>query len=313
MREHKLLAALVAVNVIFLVSNIIFGVHFSQTNTHVTRESQKYPLLSKRIFAEDPNDLIINFVALRATLNTTLEPYGDTVRLYFEYLPSGISIGIHDDATTNIASLLKVPLVMATYKRFESGELTKDTLLTIRQEDLNDKFGDLWKQGAGAKISVWDAMRQAITKSDNTAANVLLHALPQKSLDDVVDYLDIPKAKEGNFIVISPKDFSSILRSLYLSAYLPKTSSSEILNLLAETNFNNQIAAGLPANTKIAHKIGEYTLPGTEHSTFSDCGIVYVPRRPYILCMMSSTSRETADDVMRAISEQVFHYVSTAK
>ena len=140
---------------------------------------------------------------------------------------------------------------------------------------------------------------------------MLLDALPKNALDDVADYLDIPKEKQENFIVISPKNYSSILRSLYLSSYLQESSSSEIIDILTKTTFNDKLPAGVESRVKVAHKVGVYTNPKVTVPTFSDCGIVYVPQRPYILCIMTNTSEENARRHMTDISKMIYDYVSS--
>lgn len=275
---------------------------------------QTLPYLSKRIFAQNQNDILINFIPLREDLQAYVKDVtADRIALYFEYLPSGVSVGVNPNYELNIASLLKVPLVMAIYKEIEQGRLQKETTITLRKEYLDQKFGDLWKRGIGAPVTVEEALRLSITKSDNTASNALLSVLPVDALDKVADYLDIPKEKHGKFIVISPKNYTSILRSLYLSAFLNRESSNEILAIMTQTEAKNQLPAGVPEDIKIAHKIGVYTLDTSQNPTFSDCGIVFVPNRPYSLCMMSDVDEQKANEYMRAISEKVYKFVSTAE
>ena len=300
-----------AVNVVVLLVNgvLLYKNYAGPTDA----AAMQYPLLSKRIFSENQSDILINFISLRQAMRNYAEPLGDSFGVYFEYLPSGVSIGVNDRKGVNIASLLKVPLVMAVYKQYEKGTLQKDQRLTIRNEDINTQYGTLWKRGVGATLSVQEAVTAALKDSDNTASNVLLHALPNGSLNEVADYLDIPQEKEGKFIVISPKNYSSVLRSLHLSAFLARDSSNEILTLLTKTQFTDQLQAGVPKDVPVAHKVGEYTVEGTTTPTVSDCGIVYVPNRPYILCIMTSESRDVAAHHMSEVSKLVYDYVVSAK
>src|SRR3989338_211964 len=56
----------------------------------------QHPFLSKRIFAENQNDILINFIPLREAMRTYMDKLGEAAGVYFEYLPSGNSIGIND-------------------------------------------------------------------------------------------------------------------------------------------------------------------------------------------------------------------------
>jgi beta-lactamase class A len=99
-----------------------------------------------------------------------------------------------------------------------------------------------------------------------------------------------------------------MLRSLYLSSYLRRPMSEIALNTMLYTKYNSQIPAGVPSNVPVAHKIGFYFQEGYFH----DCGIVYVPKKPYILCVMSkNTNQIEANKIISAVSKIVYDYVNT--
>jgi len=115
--------------IISLIGNIVlflFWEHDSQMGQHFTILKNKYPFLSQRVLLEDyTNDFINNFLPLRQQLHTMIDPYADSFAIYFEYLPTGTSIGINEDTNFTAASLLKVPVVMAYLYKKESMGLTK--------------------------------------------------------------------------------------------------------------------------------------------------------------------------------------------
>ncbi|MCX6820652.1 MAG: serine hydrolase, partial [Candidatus Aenigmarchaeota archaeon] len=101
---------------------------------------------------------------------------------------------------------------------------------------------------------------------------------------------------------------SNILRALYLSTYLHRSFSQLALSMMSETDYTNQLQAGIPADIKVAHKIGFYATGGYYH----DCGIVYVPDKPYIVCVMSRDSTpQEANVAISGISGIVYRYVTT--
>jgi beta-lactamase class A len=254
---------------------------------------------------------LINFVDLRSKLRSyhahTQEPLG----IYFEYLPSGVSIGIDEKQTFVLASLLKVPMVMGVYKHMENHEITRDTVLTVEQSDIDPFFGDLWKRGLGVKLTVDELIKLSLIDSDNTAQKLLFRTSPALTIENVFDSLDIPKERNDDLPVVSPKNYSSILRSLYLSSYLSREHSNEILDILTRTKFNDKLPAQLPPNIKVAHKIGVHLDKNSSASIYTDCGIVYVPKRPYILCIMVKSDEKTATKDISEISKIVFDYVNT--
>jgi beta-lactamase class A len=310
--------------ILLVISNIFFALLYldalnkkpSSEKTAATKSSDasaEYPFLSKRIFAENQNDIIINFIPLRTALREYTVKQNNQVGVYFEYLPSGSSIGASDNLEVALASLIKTPLVMAVYRQIEQGKLKKDDVLTIKKDHLDPKFGDLWKKGEGTKITIQEAIDYALIKSDNTAANVLASVLPGTAIDNVFDSLDIPTDKEGGVTVISPKSYSSIFRSLYLSSYLKQESSNEVLEILTRTDFNDKIIAGLPGNIEVSHKIGVFNSATNKKKGYSDCGIVYLPQRPYLLCIMTTTNDQETQKYMQHISKMVYGYMVAVK
>lgn len=310
--SRQILLLICGISIIFNILTLVFI--FSKTPQKSSPNLQLrsiFPLLSPRVFLENPNDRLINFVKLRQDLSDYYKKSGAHIGFYFEYLPSGVSIGVNDKEDFILASLLKTPLAMGVYKNIDEGKIHKTDILEVKKEHLDNAFGDLWKKGPGINLSLMEAIKYTLILSDNTAKNVLFSAVPEGTLEDVYDSLDIPKDATGGDLVVTPKNYSSILRSLYLSSYLSEESSNEILTLLTETPFNDKLVAGVPKTVKVAHKIGVHKgdIPGQE--IFTDCGIVYVPKRPYILCIMSKENEPTSRKVMKDISSIVYSYVSS--
>lgn len=281
----------------------------------LTRRSS-YPLLSQRIFVQDPNDVIINFTPLRTKLTTlTGRPRGFQAGVYFEYLPSGVSIGINEKTEFISASLLKLPFIMGVAKKVEQGMIDEDTILTLDQTDLDQRFGSLWKAGVGGQLLVRDAMQMALAQSDNTAVNVLNRQMDVDVNTLVLNALDIPIVLRATDAVVSAKNYASILRCLYLSCLLKYKNSQALLEYLSQSPFDNGIKAGVPKDVRVSHKIGIYDHANHDGGVRSDCGIVYAPKRPYILCVIveGDKTQETAmTDFMKAVSAEIFAYVTSA-
>ena len=68
---------------------------------------KQYPLLSKRILQEFPQDILMNFLDLRKNLKQMVSLYDNNFGLYFEYLPTGTSININGNNEIYAASLFK--------------------------------------------------------------------------------------------------------------------------------------------------------------------------------------------------------------
>ncbi len=305
-----LFAAFVVLSVAF---NIVAG---SSAIGSLVGTNLSYPLLSPRIFVQNPNDIIINFTPLRSELREFMNQKRDfQTGVYFEYLPTGVSIGVNEKEEFVSASLLKVPFIMGIFKRLEDGSLTEDRILTLSQSDLDPDFGTLWKKGAGAQLTVGEAVRLSLVESDNTAIRALDQVMSQDLVRETYDALDIPVVIDSSQPVVSPKNYSSVLRCLYLSCVLEYESSQRILQLLTQTIFADGLPAGVPRAVPVAHKTGIYDLPENDARVQSDCGIVYVPRRPYILCVFAKLDDKQLEqqylNFVGEISNRVYRYVAS--
>lgn len=315
----------IVLTILGLVVGVFVGYKLSEgkkdSSTADIEPSSGYPLLSRRIFMENPNDIVINFMDLRQKLRDYVEAKKEKIGIYFEYLPNGTSIGINEKEDFFRASLVKVPVVMRAYKLIEEGKLKKEDELLVERQHIDPTYGELWKKGVGAGINVKDAIRLILTKSDNTAYEVLNAKVgseilqeelgEERAVTNVYDYLDIPRREVGVNQYITPKNFSSILKSLYFSAYLSYESSNEILDLMTRSEYKDGIVQGIPEDIKVAHKFGIYTLSEEEFKVHSDCAIVYLPRRNYILCVMLSVSEDDAKGIFRELTKIVFEYVNS--
>ncbi len=269
---------------------------------------QKYPFLATRILQEFNSDILINFLDLRTRLRSQVEPYKDTYAFYFEYLPTGTSVGVNEKAEFPAASLLKVPVVMAYRHQVERTGEDPDREVSIRSDEIDKTFGTLYKSGAGAKIKLSEAERLALVESDNTAARVLTDNVSVDDFSEIYEGLDISLKEGDSGVILTAKSYASILKSLYFAGLLSKDNSQYILDLLDKSIFNDKLPAGVPSRVNVAHKIG---VLGDD--LFMDCGIVYVPNRPYLLCMISVSSEDVARERMVKMSKTVYDFVSSRK
>ncbi len=315
--NNKIVLGLLLVSV-FLNAGLFYSFSSDKKDGEDVKETlltdpEKYTLISKRVFVEDPNDVIINFVPLRKALRAYAEAQKGTLGIYFEYLPSGISVGVNDREEVKLASLSKVPLAMSILKKIEKGELALTDVIEITKEDLNTKFGDLWKKGEGAKLTVEELLKASLILSDNTAYEVLFRLLSVEEVIEVYDNLEIEVTSKEADPHVSPKSYSSIFRSLYLASYLSREDSNYLLDVLTKTVFKDKIPAGVPEGILVAHKIGVFSRVDSSEKLFSDCGIVYFPKRPYILCIFVSDTDEQAQKHIKYISNMIYKYLEVVK
>jgi beta-lactamase class A len=231
-------------------------------------------------------------------------PY-DNVGIYFEDLFTGSWIGINEKDEFYPKSLFKVPVMVTILKKVENGEIFLNQNITLKEEDLDNLSGNLYKKGVGYKISVKDLLNLMIKESDNTALITL-----ENNFLDSEDYIMTinmvglinPSLNQS----ISPKAYMNIFRSLYYSTYLKRSFSELALSILSDTNFNSQLTRYIPPSVKVSHKWGEDINLGVYH----DCGIFYIENKNYMLCVMTkNVSKEQADNFISKISKITYEYI----
>lgn len=314
LHKKQILIVLILLSIVLNISGISY---FILTQTIITSNQDlqalqaKYPLIATRVLQDLPIDIVVNFLGLRSDLQNETASWGDSFGMYFEYLPTGTSININGINEFHAASLFKTPIIMAYYHTRERLGITNDPILALTSNQLDSQFGNLWQKGAGYQLKASEAVKLALEKSDNTAAKALVPLIGTVDFEDVYQGLDIALTVDKDGAVLTPKSYSSIFKALYFSAVLNKDDSQEILNYLSKSDFTDKLVAGVPSGVTVAHKIGDFVEKNGNGEAFTDCGIVYIPRRPYLLCMVSKTDEQTARVRMQDISRMIYDFVSS--
>jgi beta-lactamase class A len=291
---------------LFSVSLNAWFIKSGQTS-EPTVQSEQFPLLAKRIFVEDPNDTILNFAPLRQELRKFFSNQNLNFSFYAEYLPTGTSIKVNQDNQMVGASLLKVPVVMNLFRAIERGEVNLTDVVTIKEGDVDKRSGTLWQKGVGARVTLKEVARYAIVDSDNTAVNVLIGVASGKFdlFQEAIDELDINLSVENDTqSTLGAQGYGSLLKCLYLSCFTNYAHSQLLLQWMAESNSPPRLKFEIPPTTQVAHKYG--TSGGRSES---DCGIVYIPKRPYIICVMVDAPPEQANAFIAEVSGKVYDYI----
>jgi beta-lactamase class A len=207
------------------------------------------------------------------------------VAVQFRDLNSGPWFGINNQDQFSASSLLKVPVMMAYYKMAEadSSVLTKEIVYDKDPVGLaTENFPTKYPLQKGT-YTVEQLIEHMIVSSDNVALLLLENNISNDKINQVT--LDLGIATNQD-LSLSVSDYATLLRVLYYSTYLNKDYSEKALELLSKAEFIQGLVAQLPKNVIVAHKFGERSLPdGTNQ--LHDCGIVYYPSHPYLICIMT--------------------------
>lgn len=217
------------------------------------------------------------------------------ISVYFRDLNNGPWIGRHEKEEYIPASLAKLPVVIACYRLADSVPdfLSRRIVYEGLDEERDPGFVNPESNMQRGKAYTVDELILRVAKfSDNAAANLLMKALPPRQLQQVYFDLGIdPRRLATGEFSLSPKEYSAFFRILYNASYLSKRLSEQALQYFAQSTFELGLVAGVPDGTPVSHKFGvleQASLAAPPRLQLHDCGIVYHPQRPYLLCVMTS-------------------------
>jgi beta-lactamase class A len=241
--------------------------------------------------------------ALRARIAAVT---GAQVGISVHDLATGARVEIDADTVFHAASTMKVSVLFALYQEFASGRIPRDG--TMR---LDNRFRSIVDQSpytlsasddsdssvytrVGTDVPLRDLATRMITHSSNLATNALITRLDptritartrvwgatrMQVLRGVEDNLAF---RAGRNNTATANDLVALFAALETGRVANPADTKEMLAILEAQAFNDEIPAGLPPGTRVAHKTGSIT------ATLHDAGLVYRSgQRPYAIAILT--------------------------
>lgn len=215
-------------------------------------------------------------------------------------------LAINADTLFHAASTMKVPVLIDLMREIDAGRLQREqsmllvnsyhsivdgTPYTLQTADDSDSL--VFERAGGFVPLTWLAARM-ITHSSNLATNALIALLDParitrtmrtfgardiqvlRGVEDNVAY------QAGRNNVTTANDLAAILTALERGETASEASTAFMRRTLLQQLFNDQIPAGLPPGTPVAHKTGSIT------ATLHDAAIIYPPgRSPFVMVVLT--------------------------
>ncbi len=279
---------------------VLFTKDFLSNNTQ-NCDASKYKSINLALVCSDPPKVNKkNYIEFKARLTEVIEQKkssGDIINasVYFRDLNNGPTFGIEEYSNFSPASLLKLPLFL-TYLNLEQenpGLLDVEVAFKDPNIDFEQNFPPKYSADESKTYTVRELLRYMIQYSDNQSYYILTEYLNEISpnhnaLKETFTDLGIINPKDELDQTINVKSYGSIFVQLYHSSYLTDKDSSEYaLDILSGSDFTNGLSLGLPDGIRVAHKFGERSGAGINYKQLHDCGIVYYPENPYLVCIMT--------------------------
>ncbi len=229
-------------------------------------------------------------------------------------------VGVNDTDVFVMASLLKVPLAIAY---FRLGEITPDifsqgikhTNTNTLESSSSQRIKPKEDLVLGNTYNIKELIYRMLAYSDNASAQMLsTNFVSPDYLNKVLLAVGLQVTKAGETEnVLTAKSYANVFRTLYNASFLSRESSNKVLDILAQSTFNEGATALLPKNVKVAHKFGERIIVDEKENIIiqqlHDCGIVYAKNgdESYTFCIL--TEGKKYDDlkyIIQNLSKAIF-------
>ncbi|MCX5760832.1 MAG: class A beta-lactamase-related serine hydrolase [Gemmatimonadetes bacterium] len=246
-------------------------------------------------------------------------------------LATGDTLAVNATTRFHAASTMKVPVMIELFRRHDAGTLRLDSTVLLRNQftsivdgspftlDAGDDSDSSLFAKAGQQVTLRELNERMITRSSNLATNAVIELLDPRRVDATAHALgattmqvrrgveDTKAFNAGLNNTTSARDLGVLMAALAQDRAASAASCDEMRAILRRQEFNDEIPAGLPKGTPVAHKTGWIT------ATTHDAAIIYPPgRAPYVLVVLTRAipQRDVAQRLMADISREVWQAVT---
>jgi beta-lactamase class A len=231
---------------------------------------------------------------LEKSIQETDRSLDGVIGVAIEDLSDGHRYLLHADDVFPQASSIKICVLAELYRQAQDGKLKLTDLYTVSAADLvqdSDIMGGLTP--GVTRITLRDLATMMVAVSDNSATNVLIDRVGMENVNALLKshgfvqtklrrkMMDVKAAGEGRENVSTPGEMMRLLESIYRGEVLNKELTDDFFKVLS-THKDSWIPRDLPDGLKIANK------PGALEGVRNDSGVVFVDKRPYVICVMTT-------------------------
>lgn len=272
--------------------------------------------LPRSLRAEAPEP---RFQQLPAAFATLEKENGGRLGVFVLDTGSGETAGRRADERFAMCSTFKMLLAASVLSRADAGKENPDRTIAI---PANGFLGNspITKEHAGGSMTMRDLCQAAVTRSDNTAANLLLDTIGgppgitqfARSLGDTVTRLDRIETSLNDATPGDPRDTTSPAamvsdwQKLLLGSFLSASSRKQLTDwLIATTTGTKRLRAGFPSDWAAGDKTGT-----NGENTSNDVAIVWPENQPPVIVAAYLTECPGPESKREAVLAEVGRLVA---
>jgi beta-lactamase class A len=232
---------------------------------------------------------------LQKRLLPMVEDFPGVAGLYLKDLTNGQEIDIHGQEEFPTASSIKIHVLTRLLQRAEAGELSLEEKIRLTPELITPGSGVLSYLDGEVELSLLDIAILMIIVSDNTATNICIDAAGMESTNALLRQLGLTQTTlrrkmqdraaiaRGDENTSTPREMVQMLEHLHAGRPSPWV-AERCLAILKKPK-RGYFTRALPPEVPLASK------PGGMERVRCDAGIVYLPRHPYAVAVMTKYAR----------------------
>ncbi len=232
---------------------------------------------------------------IERTVGGYQERHGGVAGAYAIDVNGGWGYGVRPDEPFFGASVMKVPIMVAVYRRMDEGKLDLSDAFPFESGDVAAGAGWLqWEEPGTVEHTVEDYLYMMMTQSDNVATNALVRKVggPEYVNEvardlgarNTVLYQKITSERAATPFLdnrTTPRDMAEMLRKISTGQAASRISCEDMMYLMYQNDLDRWLEAGLPDTEEAANKTGWL------FKVYDDAGIVAAGERPYVVAIFS--------------------------
>ncbi|MCR4410719.1 MAG: class A beta-lactamase-related serine hydrolase [Candidatus Saccharicenans sp.] len=253
---------------------------------------------------------------LRGQLAAIGESLDGVLGLAVRDLSSGQSYFLNENEVFPQASSIKIAILLEVLKQAEENRLKLEEFIDLKPESKVGGGPILNYLGYPAlKISIRDLCVLMVVLSDNTATNLLIDRVGMEAVNTRLTSLglkqtrlrrkmmDLKAAEEGRENISTPREMLTLLERVWQGKVLGTEHRQIFFDLLSLPK-DSPLQQAVPEGVTVADK------PGELEAVRCDSGLVFLKKRPYIICVMTTylAPSEDGNAVIRKIGRLVYNH-----
>lgn len=212
-------------------------------------------------------------LAVIAKLQPQIATASGTYGIYVYRLSDRAGYGISSEMVLPAASIMKVPMMVATFRKVESGEVDLEEV-----EELLEAMGK---------------------RSDNQAPVTLIEMIGRPYMRQTVTDLGMTDS-DFDANTTTAYDLGVMWRSIFEGRLINSTHRDQMYGFLTDSIFEERIPQGVPDDVRVVHKVG------TDLDIWADSGIVFTSS-PFIISILNDEVNQLqAKEIVPSLVQTIY-------